>query len=185
LTVFVLIAILGYYAWQMWTTPKVTIEWISSSWSVQGSPSIPASLIWRVLKVSGSPALDDAQALYDEGVRSGIDPAFALAFFLHESTFGTQGVARETHSLGNIICTPGYHCIGRFRSYASWVQGFRDWYALITREYLSHGLKTVDQIIPVYAPANENNVQAYVCAVKRAVSGWRAGAVTIGSQGCG
>ena len=34
------------------------------------------------------------QALYDLSVQSQIDDAFALAFFQHESAFGTTGMAR-------------------------------------------------------------------------------------------
>ena len=44
---------------------------------------------------------------YDLGVHYGIDPAYALGFFVVESACGTRGVARTTHSLGNIRCTPG------------------------------------------------------------------------------
>jgi len=35
-------------------------------------------------------------------VRSGIDPAWALAFFVVESQAGTRGVARITRGIGNI-----------------------------------------------------------------------------------
>src|SRR5205807_606523 len=67
---------------------------------VLGKPTVDVTLINRVLLAYHSPAAGKGQALYDDGVKYGIDPVFALAFFLQESTFGTAGVARVTHSLG-------------------------------------------------------------------------------------
>jgi len=147
------------------------------SYRVLGQPSVSASLINRVLATYHSPAAGKGQALYRDGIMYGIDPVFALAFFLHESTFGTAGVARVTRSLGNIRCTPGYlSCYKGYRAYASWEEGFLDWYRLIRSVYVARwGLTTVDQIIPVYAPASENNVRAYITAVKYAVTTWRSG----------
>jgi hypothetical protein len=74
--------------------------------------------------------------LYDLGVQYGIDPAFAVAFFVVESACGTRGVARTTHSLGNIRCTPGYACAAGYRAYATWAAGAADWYALLRTLYL-------------------------------------------------
>jgi hypothetical protein len=135
-----------------------------------------------VLFTYHSPAAGQGHALYVDGVRYGIDPVFALAFFMHESSFGTAGVARVTHSLGNIRCTPGYpSCYEGYRAYATWQEGFLDWYQLIRNVYVNRwGLTTVDQIIPVYAPASENDVAAYIAAVKQAVDTWRAGQVIVG-----
>jgi Mannosyl-glycoprotein endo-beta-N-acetylglucosaminidase len=145
---------------------------------VLGKPTVSVAFINRVLSTYSSPVAGKGQALYDDGVKYGIDPVFALAFFLQESTFGTTGVARVTHSLGNIRCTSGYpSCYHGYRMYASWEDAFLDWYRLIRDVYVtSWGLTTVDQIIPVYAPASENNVGAYVAVVKQAVDAWRAAA---------
>lgn len=153
----------------------------SSAFSVIGRPSLSAAFINRVLAVYRSPALGLGQALYADSLRSGIDDAYALAFFWHESTFGRDGVAALTHSLGNIICTPGYpSCVGRFRAYATWQVGAWDWFHLLASEYVPRGLTTLEQIVPVYAPAAENDVSAYIAAVKAAVSCWRAGRVEVG-----
>lgn len=56
----------------------------SDASSVVGPPTVTAAFIDRVLIAYGSPAAGTGQALYDEGVATGIDPVFALAFFLHE-----------------------------------------------------------------------------------------------------
>jgi hypothetical protein len=151
-------------------------------WNVVGRPTVSANFINRVLAAYHSPAATTGQALYADGVMYGIDPAFALAFFLHESNFGTAGIAQVTHSLGNIRCTPGYpSCYQGFRQYSTWQDGYLDWYKLIRNVYVTQwGLTTVDQIIPVYAPSSDNNnVQAYIAAVEHAVTTWRSRQVIV------
>src|SRR5207249_9815262 len=89
---------------------------------------------------------------------------------------GTTGVAKITLSLGNLRCTAGYpSCYKGYRAYSSWEAGFLDWYKLILTVYVAQwGLTTVEQIIHVYPPASENDVPAYIIAVKRAVDTWQA-----------
>ncbi len=144
-------------------------------------PTVDADFINQVLDSYGSPARGKGQALYDLGVEYGIDPVYALAFFLQESRFGTTGVARVTLSLGNIRATPGYESYDGYRKYKSWEEGFEDWYKLIKVQYIEKwNLSTVDQIIPVYAPSSDNNdVDAYIRAVKQAVDTWRSGEVQV------
>ena len=144
--------------------------------SVIGSPSLSASFIDRVLSAYHSPAVGLGAALVADSLQFHIDDAFALAFFLHESSFGTTGVARYTRSLGNIICSGYATCFQGFRSYPSWEAGAWDWFRLLKYEYLPRGLTTVQAIIPVYAPSSDgNDVPAYIAAVLSAVSTWRAG----------
>ncbi len=146
-------------------------------YSVPGKPTVNATLIDQVLFAYHSPVAGKGQVLYDDGVKYGIDPVFALAFFLQESTFGTAGVAQVTHSLGNIRCSPGYpSCYHGYRKYTNWEDSFLDWYNLIRDVYVASGLTTVEQIIPVYAPATENDVHAYIATVEQAVDTWRAAA---------
>lgn len=152
----------------------------TSASRVIGSPSLSASFIDRVLATYHSPAVGLGQALYADSQQFQIDDAHALAFFLHESSFGTTGVARYTRSLGNIICSGYPTCFAGFRSYASWQAGAWDWFRLIKYEYLPRGLVTVEQIVPVYAPASDGNTPAsYIAAVLQAVSLWRAGRIEV------
>ncbi|MEO7020917.1 MAG: glucosaminidase domain-containing protein [Ktedonobacteraceae bacterium] len=150
-------------------------------YQVTGAPSVGADLINQVLDFYGSPAHGKGQALYDLGVKYGVDPVYALAFFMHESRFGTTGVAQVTLSLGNIRVTPGYDDYNGYRKYKSWEEGFEDWYKLIKVQYVEdRQLSTVDQIIPVYAPSSDNNdVTAYIQAIKDAVTNWRNGQVQV------
>ena len=160
---------------------KTAIPVNTGPYSVLGKPTISAAFINQVLASYNSPAAGKGQALYDLGIKYGIDPAFALAFFQHESTFGTQGEARTTFSLGNLRCIPDRPCVdqdrGGYAQMQSWEDGFEIWYQLIRNYYIARrGLLTVDQIIPVYAPtADNNNEQAYIASLKHSITTWHAG----------
>ena len=110
-----------------------------------------------------------------------IDPVYALAFFMQESSFGTQGVATVTHSLGNIRANSGDPQYHGYRMYSTWEVGFEDWYRLMAHQYIEQWkLTTVDQIVPIYAPGSDNNdVTAYIQNVKNAVDVWHSGAVGV------
>jgi hypothetical protein len=150
-------------------------------YSVLGKPTITADFINQVLASYNSPAAGKGQALYDLGVKYGIDPVYALAFFMHESLFGSTGVARTTLSLGNLRCIQTRPCadqnIGGFAQMLSWEDGFEQWYKLIRNLYVAQwGLVTVDQIIPTYAPSSDhNNVAGYIAALKHEIDTWHAG----------
>jgi hypothetical protein len=153
----------------------------SQTYEVIGQPSLSADFINQVLDHYQSPAAGKGQALYDYGVKYSIDPAYALAFFMHESSFGKTGVAKVTRSLGNIRASEGYQQFDGYRKYRTWEDGFVDWYKLISDQYVRQWkLTTVDQIIPVYAPSSDNNdVAAYIQSVKTAVDTWRGGSVVV------
>ncbi len=149
----------------------------NGAYSVLSKPTISADFINRVLASYNSPAAGKGQALYDLGVKYGIDPAFALAFFMHESSFGTQGEAAVSLSLGNLRCIPNFKCQDGYAWFTTWESGFQAWYELIRNLYVSQwNLTTVSQIIPKYAPtADNNNEAAYIASVEHAIATWRAG----------
>lgn len=144
--------------------------------SIVGGPSLSASKIDQILTNAGSPAAGTGSTFVYDSAQYNIDDSVALAFFKHESSFGLKGAAVDTHSIGNINCTPGYTCIGRFRAYSSWDAGIDDWYKLMSSSaYVGGGLVTVSQIIPKYAPNSDNNNEsAYIQAVQSDVQTWRA-----------
>lgn len=149
--------------------------------SIVGRPSLSPDFLNQVLQAAHSPAQGTGQALYALSVQSGIDDAYALAFFKHESRYGTTGIAQYTRSLGNIRCSAGYACMGSYRAYASWQAGYADWYSLIVTLYVRQWhLTTPAQIIPVYAPASDgNDPPAYIADVEQSVATWRTGEVLI------
>lgn len=160
---------------------KTPIPSSPGPYSVLGKPTITADFINRVLASYHSPAAGLGQQMYDLGVKYGIDPVYALAFFMHESLFGTTGEARVTLSLGNLRCIPTRPCIdqnrGGYAQMYSWTDGFEQWYKLIRNLYVAQwGRVTVDQIIPKYAPNSDGNNEAqYIATLKREVDVWHAG----------
>jgi hypothetical protein len=147
--------------------------------SIVGGPSLAPAFVNQVLAQVHSPAQGTGQALYELSKQYQIDDAFALAFFKAESQYGTTGMARITKSLGNIRCAGYASCINGYRAYASWAQGYQDWYQLIRNLYISRWhLTTVAQIVPVYAPASDGNDPAsYIALVKQMVRQWWKGQV--------
>lgn len=159
---------------------NATLVQQASSYSVLGSPTVSAAFINQVLAANHSPAAGKGQALFDYGVQYGVDPVYALAFFMHESSFGTTGIAQYTRSLGNLRCIPIYSCYNGFSSFPTWEAGFEAWYQLIRNVYVdTWHFVTVEQIIPTYAPSSDNNnVGAYINAIESAVDSWRAGQIS-------
>lgn len=117
------------------STYQVTLS--ANKSSIVGPPTISAAFIDQVLGSHNSPATGTGQDLYALGVKYGIDPVYALAFFHHESSYGTTGEARVTHSLGNERCLKDRPCtqIGYALMY-SWVDGYEHWYSLMLYGYV-------------------------------------------------
>ncbi len=187
LGVFCILALPALMAYQGHGTSAVAVAPLvpeRTPYSIVGAPTISVAAINRVLcapyQGRRSTACGTGAALYRLGVQYGIDPVFALAFFQHESAFGTQGVAVATLSLGNIRCTSGYRCQEGYRAYATWAQGYADWYRLMLYGYVKGAVSrqcpclSVEQIIPVYAPASDRNDEAtYIHDVEASVALWR------------
>src|SRR5215831_7183851 len=174
----------AFNTWENSSGPIVNTKPIPTQkgpYSVLGKPTISANFINQVLASYNSPASGKGQTIYDLGVKYGIDPVYALAFFMHESLFGTTGEARATLSLGNLRCIKTRPCIdkniGGFAQMYSWEDGFEQWYKLIRNLYVAQwGLVTVDQIIPTYAPSSDHNdVAGYIAALKHEIDYWHAG----------
>jgi hypothetical protein len=164
------------------TDPKTPIPTNPGPYSVVGPNSLSVDFMNRVLAYYHSPAAGKGQALYDDGVKYGLDSAYALAFFMHESSFGTTGVARVTLSLSNMRCVPQYRCLNENGGYAifdNWDQSFEAWFKLIRNLYVGYwGRVTVDQIIPKYAPNSDGNNEAgYIASLKHTIDTWRAGII--------
>jgi len=187
---FVLCALLLLFFWWVVWQPgqggqlRVTVQ-AEVSYALLGPPTVSAAFIDQVLAAYHSPAQGLGQALYADGVESGIDPVYALAFFLHESSFGTTGEAWKTLSLGNERCIPDRPCVdqdqGGYAQMESWQDGFDHWYALILHLYIEQWhLTTVEQIVPKYAPSSDgNDVAAYIAAIEQTVTTWRTGEVEV------
>lgn len=152
---------------------------VAGDLELKGPPTITPEKIDQVLKSFNSPASGLGQVIYDEGVKRGINPAVALAFFVQESSAGTKGVAAETNSWGNIKGDGPAGSYKGFRAYNNFEEGVKDWYRLIDDKYLApqseggRGYSTLSQVIRTYAPGSDNNDErGYVANVKGMVEGW-------------
>lgn len=150
-------------------TPKPT------STTIARSPSISIVEVERVLARVNSPMLPYAGDIYAYGVQYGIDPVFALAFWMKESREASDGsVAAVDHN-------PGYtqglnsdpHC-GRWACWPTWPEGIQGWFRYMRVYFVDRGRTTVEVILPIYAPPTENNTTGYIASVLNWVYQWRA-----------
>lgn len=148
---------------------------------VRGGPALTGAQVDAILAAYDSPATGTGATWEALSYQYGIDDAVAVAFFIHESTAGAHPSwsgrkpdGSTTHNIGNIVCAGYQRCYGRWRDYASWEEGIEDWYRLIAVEYIqAHNLTTVEQIVPRYAPAFENDVPGYIQAVRQNIARFR------------
>jgi hypothetical protein len=133
--------------------------------SLWGAPSISAAGIDKVLRENHSPAAGMGSYFYDSAVSRGINPAFALAMYGQESTFGTKGAAVRNHSFGNI---KGAHGL---KHYSDAKEGVDDWMNLMSSDSY-HG-KGLSEIVNRYAPSNDgNNPRSYMRYVTSNMAKW-------------
>lgn len=146
-----------------------------------GHPTLSPTFINSVLTAYHSPMRGLGQDIYNMLAHYHLDPAIALAFYLHESSMGTTGEARTTRAWGNSRCIPNARCIdqdrGGYAAFDTWTQGLQEWCWQITDElYAAGGKVLVDDIIPTYAPtADGNDESSYIAALKHAADTWRSG----------
>jgi hypothetical protein len=154
------------------TAPIIGIP--TSQHAITGGPSLSAGQVDTILSRAGSPAAGTGQTFYEQSLQTGINDAYALGFFQHESNMGLKGWAVVNKSIGNIRCTAGYDCNGGYRAYGSWADGVTDWFNLIKNLYIdTWHLATVEAIIPRYAPTSDHNdEQGYINSVVATVANY-------------
>lgn len=139
-------------------------------------PRISAATFARILADAGSPALPESATCYEAVRGHGLDPAVALAFFQHESSYGLRGIAARSRNWGNLRRGKrASRIIDGFAHYACWLDGLEDWCDLMQRRYIGQGLPSVRAALPVYAPSSDGNKpQRYADAVCALVARWQA-----------
>lgn len=158
--------------------------------TIQAPARIPQSTFTKILMDASSPAAPFAAALYSICVDQGVDPGVALAFFKHESSFGTAGITAryDTRNWGNVR-TPEDPSLGmvtvigsrgNFADYKTWQDGLLDWCKRMKGpKYAGAGLTTVEAVVPKYAPSSDGNSPArYVAAIYEALKAWTTGPTT-------
>jgi hypothetical protein len=147
----------------------------TTSLTITGMPSLDTTRVNDILAAYHSPLQGQGKALVALSAQYKIDDAIALAFFVMESRAGTKGEAVHTRSFGNLRPMPGAPAADGYRRYDSWLEGATEWFQLIRTLYINTlKLTTVEQIIPIYAPASDNNEPAVIVAgIHQLVSCWR------------
>jgi hypothetical protein len=163
--------------------------------NIYGKPTISAAFFGKVLADAKSPVLFERPAAeyYDAFVAGNLDPAFGLAIFCNESTYGTAPTAivntYQTKNWCNArsLRKPGLHGIvvstprGNFVRYDSWLDGVIDMvYRLTDKTYAYAGKTTVEAVVPVMAPPGDfdNDPTAYVRKVIALMTAWAAADIT-------
>ncbi len=163
-----------------------------SPYLITHTPTVTADQINAVLAYHHSPASGSGQVVYTLGVKYGIDPAYVVITFQHESTFGLKGEAAKTLSPGNLRCIANAACVNTasqpcqtnqscYASFPSWSAGFEALYQLLASNvYVGDGLVTPELIIPRFAPqSDDNNEAAYIQALERGIDAFRAGSLAL------
>lgn len=141
------------------------------------APRISRDGFTAVLRAARSPALPESDAMYTAAADRGADPAVLLAFFHHESQYGTHPNAITVtagKNAGALRAGPrAFQIKNGFAWYRRWADGAADWADLLLR-YAADGVTSVEQTAPIYAPAwDHNSPPAYIAAVKADVARWQ------------
>ncbi len=143
--------------------------------TIARSPSISLVEVGRVLQSVNSPMLPYAEDVYDDGVQYGIDPVFALAFWMKESREASDGsVAATDHNPGYTEGLSTDTRCGRWACWPTWPDGIAGWFHYMRIYFVDRGVTTVESILPIYAPPTENNTNTYISSVLNWVAQWRA-----------
>ncbi len=154
-----------------------------SRYVMASKPTVSADQINGVLAHHNSTAAGLGQTVYDLAVKYGIDDAYVLVTFGHESSFGTAGEARSSLSPGNLRCVgQGFEdlrptCRDDYAWFPTWKEGFEALYRLLAGSlYAGDGRIIPELIIPRFAPQADNNDEAgYIAALKGGIDAMRAG----------
>lgn len=151
---------------------------ITSRTPIVGPPTLTLDRFKQVLRSYGSPALPEAESIYNLGIQYGVNPAVLLAQFIQESSCGTAGSSVRNRSIGNLECrNPSRNpCPGRFQNYPSWTASARDYYDLLRNTYANPqawGLYYVETMLSTYAPSFENNTCQYIRLTVSRINSWR------------
>lgn len=139
------------------------------------SPTITIAEIDRVLESVNSPMLPYSADIYVSGEQYGIDPVFALAFWMKESREASDGsVAAPDHNPGYTEGLSTDTRCGRWACWPTWPEGIAGWFHYMRVFFIDRGIRTVEDILPIYAPSTENNTSGYILFVIQHVATWRA-----------
>jgi hypothetical protein len=152
-----------------------------SKYNVTSKPTVTVAAINNMLAAYHSPVAGQGQMIYNVALKYGLDPAYIVATFAHESNFGTRGEATKSKSPGNLRCIQNAGCADGYAQFDTWQAGFEALSNLLAGNlYVKDGRIVPETIIPRFAPAaDSNNESAYIAALKHVMDVLRAGNTSI------
>lgn len=140
--------------------------------SISGPPSVSPAFVDATLRRVRSPLAGLGAFIYRDGERWDIDPVYLLAFATY---FDRRDALPEmAHNVGHVHATPGEPTVQGFRVFPTWQAGIEAWYRLINRLYVRRWhLRTVDAILPVYAPSTGAGVENELNDLRAMITAWR------------
>ncbi|MGI8588146.1 MAG: N-acetylmuramoyl-L-alanine amidase [Chloroflexia bacterium] len=141
---------------------------------ISSPPTISRERFRAVLQDANSPALAEADTLYDLAVANGVNPAVALAFFVQISRAGTayaNPAKAGNHNWGEVLGDGAG--LGGVQAYPSWAEGLRDWIRIVGVIYAGEGMTTVRSVAAHYHPGGTANTASYAQALIDRINAWR------------
>jgi hypothetical protein len=152
-----------------------------SPYIVTHKPTVTVAAINNMLAAHHSPVAGQGQMIYDESVKYGLDPAYVVSTFGHESNFGTRGEATKSKSPGNLRCIASARCADGYAQFDTWQAGFDALGQLVAGSlYVGDHRIIPETIIPRFAPSADNNDEAaYIASLEHITDVLRAGGTQI------
>lgn len=144
-----------------------------TDFTILSAPRIGLGVFTKTLVDAHSPI--NATAAWGSCLSAGVDPALALAQWLHESRYGTLGVAVTHRNPGNLRQSPGVPQINGFAQFPTWQAGVQGYVNLIAGPLYGKSVayRTARTMPFRYAPsADHNNPTAYGQALVTSMEGW-------------
>jgi hypothetical protein len=152
-----------------------------SPYIVTHKPTVTVTAINNMLAAHHSPVAGQGQMIYNESVKYGLDPAYVVSTFGHESNFGTRGEATKSKSPGNLRCIANAGCADGYAQFDTWQAGFDALGQLVAGSlYVGDHRIIPETIIPRFAPSADNNDEAaYIASLEHITDVLRAGGTQI------
>jgi hypothetical protein len=121
-----------------------------------------------------------ANQIYADGVQYRINPAFILAVFKEESSFGSTGMARYTLDVPNMICIKPadwnagitFTCLNGFTKTRTWGDSVILYCRLLNGK-IYQGRDDVKDIIQIATPSTNNPTNRYIADVEQNMTTWQ------------
>lgn len=131
-----------------------------NDYTILAPPRIKESTFRRILREARSPAAPEAAAAWKGIVRHGVDPAFALALFKRESSYGRRGPTGPRRNWGGLSTSEEFPDDGAYAVYPTWADGARDTARLLVKygeNAIQVGTKTDTALTFAFVFASSND----------------------------